>query len=843
MFIISFILENCKIIIFLQCFTHRHLGWKIRVVDECDATDAEESRVVETLALPDDLMGEESIQVQSRLRPESKFLDQRKKFQKIINTKQNYNDFSSNKGDSGLSGEVYPEPSRNYLHPSGHEYELPISKVQIKEVIEAVESLEDQMKNEIKRNTTYPQKISQYQVHEDVEEFVPEQPIREGDEYVVETAKLPETFLLPPNQKPQTLHNVLRPNSQNKPMGNMRPPFRRPTPPEIKLRRPFPMHPKGNSPYPLSMPNQHGSYGMSKNPNKHHNNRPPSNMNRPQQSNVPPMKAMPQMPPPKPVYNQGPPKHAPKIPNNSAQSIIIGKPGHNNIVVPAQSQTLSLGHTDIIANQVVKSQITLPGSNDAVAPHSVPQIFFNKPGQIILGKPMDHPKPLDQQMLQNKPQSVYTVRVSSTPSPEVYRYSSTMRTRTNENHQHSHSHTQNEMKSSDFIGESTETSSFAPAQNTGFKPDSIVIESGFKPIIREPLMASEDKIAEYDNNHANRREDTDVEEDYEEAPQYINSNHAYPSDKITQSFEPMFIPSPPDHLLSNNDRTKEVFPSNHAKEDRPHPVYIKTESELNALFGKKNMDRESPTDMVMESDKLTPQYLPPAPKIPKEHSQQITADQTFTTYDGKTISAATLTSVPEVNKGNTKLFSSKLPANTELLLKTPQFGPFKGEIPPVVADHIKTDTANVPVPVFTNTRSTHLKLVNSVHKQISPELFDLKGEGSEKHEEKVENEPSKEENKEDDKEDDKEEDEEEEEEEYEEDGLENEESKRRKRDTKAAQFEMGKIEEGTTDINRKDSDAINHVDFEIMSSDTTSITNNTQVLTYVIILILLKRFF
>ncbi|XP_072933171.1 protein Skeletor, isoforms B/C isoform X3 [Epargyreus clarus] len=54
--------KNTPDTVYYQCFTHRYLGWKINVLDECDATEAEESRVVETVALPADLMGEESIQ-------------------------------------------------------------------------------------------------------------------------------------------------------------------------------------------------------------------------------------------------------------------------------------------------------------------------------------------------------------------------------------------------------------------------------------------------------------------------------------------------------------------------------------------------------------------------------------------------------------------------------------------------------------------------------------------------------------------------------------------------------------------------------------------------------------
>lgn len=789
-----------------QCFTHRYLGWKIRVVDECDEPDVEESRVLETVALPPspaageregeaDLQGEDSIQVQSRAKPDNS-LDPRKKLAKIINTNTNYDNFSST---SGLTGEVYKN------QPHREEYELPVSSGQIQEVIQTVESIESQMQEEQRRNHSRPQ----YQVHEHVREaFLPERPVREDDEYSVEPARTPDSYFLPPNQKPLTLQSVLRPTGPKPPNGsNMRPQFRRPVPPEIKLRRPPPMYQKINNGYPLPMPthqNHHGPHTIQKKPQKYPMNRLPPNIGRPPMGNIPPMKSMPPLHS-KPQMNQGPLKYqGPKL-GNPVQSVIMGKPapGHVQLPVPTKSQTLSLGQTDIIANQVVKSQITLPGaidgmpqqnfdsiphlgfdtilqhSFDSIAQHNTPQNFL-KPGQvgqIILGKPMDNPVPLDQQMSPNKPHNM--MKTPPTPPPQHYP-STTLRIKLNNDYQK-----YNEIKSSDFIGESQEASTLQPAINTGFKPDSIVVESGFKPIIREPLMAEEDRITdglESNSNrqtNINRREDTDVEEDYEESPQII-TNHAFPSDRITQSFEPMFIPSPEDHMLPSvqsmpsvptvptDDMTKEVFPKNHAKEDRPHPVYVKTETELNALFGKMNMEKEVP-DMMMESDRVSPQYLPPDPKLPKEHSQKLSDEETFTTYDGKTVSAASLTSVPDANKTMSKLFSSKLPANTALLLRTPQFGPFKGEIPPPVDDQIAKDSAKLP-----DMRTTKLKLVN-VNKPDKVELDDLKADGSEIQEvtEKLENV-------------------EEEEEEYED----NEEDvkRRRKRASKAAQFERGEVE-------------------------------------------------
>ncbi|XP_075986894.1 DM13 and DOMON_DOH domain-containing protein skeletor isoform X2 [Anticarsia gemmatalis] len=54
--------KNTPNTVYYQCFTHRHLGWKINVLDECDVTEGAESRIVERLALPDDMQPADSVQ-------------------------------------------------------------------------------------------------------------------------------------------------------------------------------------------------------------------------------------------------------------------------------------------------------------------------------------------------------------------------------------------------------------------------------------------------------------------------------------------------------------------------------------------------------------------------------------------------------------------------------------------------------------------------------------------------------------------------------------------------------------------------------------------------------------
>lgn len=788
------------------------------MLDECDVEEGAESRIIERVVAPDDMVSMESVQVQTRVTPGNNFINERKKAQKIINTKTNYDNFSSFKGSSGLTGEVYPDSERPY----GQEFELPISNGQIEDVIRAVETLEHKMKDDYKRNTT------QYQVTEDVKEmFLPEQPVREDDEYSIDSPKIQQNYFLPSNQKPLTLQSVLHPNGHNKPVGNMRPPFRRPVPPEIKLRRPPPpMYQKGT--YPLSMPNHHNMHGPAKkSPPKMVPNRLPSNANRPPSTmdrlpptmdrpplpmnrgtSIPPMKTIHAQHPSKSKYNQIT-KLIPKNQSTSLshlQTIIMGKPSmiQTTLPLPPQSQKVNLGQSDIIASHVVKSQIMLPGANDAVAQQSVKQTYLNVPGQIILGKPMDNPMPLDQQMMQTKQ---YSLQRSSTPLPSHVQ--STQRIHITSDYNQT---LQNEIRSSDFIGESADAPLIPPAVNTGFKPDSIVVESGFKPIIREPLMAGEDRIAdEYDSLGSNRREDTDIQEDYEEPPQIVSSKHKYPSDQLTETFEPMFIPSPEDHLLSTNDRTKEIFPPNHAKEDRPHPVYVKTKNELNALFSKKNLEKDITADLVMESDRISPHYLPPDPKLPKEHYQKLLNEETFTTYDGKTVSGATLTSVPEAKPP--KLFSAKLPANTKELLKTPQFGPFRGEIPPPIEEHVTSDDkSNI------NVRMTNLKLVKEQKSKDDPEGEIKTTNSSAKAQLNVTDPP----------------DEYEEVEEYEEDQVDEDLKKRVKRDTKDTTFDLGQVEEVSQTNGH--SKPVNQVNPEILRSTGTASNTRISRVTHIVLL-------
>ncbi|KAI8117583.1 isoforms D/E, Protein Skeletor, partial [Lucilia cuprina] len=86
-----------------------------------------------------------------------------------------------------------------------------------------------------------------------------------------------------------------------------------------------------------------------------------------------------------------------------------------------------------------------------------------------------------------------------------------------------------------------ELATMKPAVNEGFKPDTVVVESGFKPILRQDGPMPPPEVVE---QIASRREDPglEIDEAMETDTLFLTSQQQ----TQTQNFEPMFIPSPPD---------------------------------------------------------------------------------------------------------------------------------------------------------------------------------------------------------------------------------------------------------------------------------------------------------
>ncbi|KAL7731006.1 hypothetical protein ACLKA6_014229 [Drosophila palustris] len=89
-----------------------------------------------------------------------------------------------------------------------------------------------------------------------------------------------------------------------------------------------------------------------------------------------------------------------------------------------------------------------------------------------------------------------------------------------------------------------EIASMRPAINQGFKPDSVVVESGFRPIMRNDGTGVQ-LPPELIEQVAHRREDagTEIDEVMETDTLFLTAQQG---GSETQSFEPMFIPSPLD---------------------------------------------------------------------------------------------------------------------------------------------------------------------------------------------------------------------------------------------------------------------------------------------------------
>ncbi|KOC59250.1 Protein Skeletor, isoforms B/C [Habropoda laboriosa] len=187
------------------------------------------------------------------------------------------------------------------------------------------------------------------------------------------------------------------------------------------------------------------------------------------------------------------------------------------------------------------------------------------------------------------------------------------------------------------------TTPMKPARNTGFNPDSIVIESGFKPIVR-----SVEKTLDV----AQKRHSEKMEHEEEIRGQNRKSN---------DNFEPVFIPSPPVPTVDTVKKSKKKI--SNAK-SRPGEV----------------------DDMEMAADGVNAYYLPPVPSAISNDPSPPSSSEVLVTFDGKRLKdfslARSLSGIGEHSK-------SKL--SSDSLSRTPQFGKFKGELPPLIPGDVRSD--------------------------------------------------------------------------------------------------------------------------------------------------------
>lgn len=203
------------------------------------------------------------------------------------------------------------------------------------------------------------------------------------------------------------------------------------------------------------------------------------------------------------------------------------------------------------------------------------------------------------------------------------------------------------------------------AANTGFKADTIIVESGFQPIRREDNFKTipEESFEESDEiNHGpltsiSRRSDTFDEssefEDFEEPKSTF--------------FEPMFIPSPLDGMAL--------------------PLVNNTESQSDSMVA----DASERQDIF---------YLPPNE-----------LKRSAVSYDAKAILDTSLLNDPSPSQNDFVKLSSK---TKQFIKDTPQFAPFKGEIPSDLMLQLSASRNHSPVvtkdkPSFISTKLSAVK--------------------------------------------------------------------------------------------------------------------------------------
>lgn len=226
----------------------------------------------------------------------------------------------------------------------------------------------------------------------------------------------------------------------------------------------------------------------------------------------------------------------------------------------------------------------------------------------------------------------------------------------------------------------TNTPRFRPAINTGFHPESVVIESGFRPIVTKEF---EKRVSE---DEEEPEDDVGV---IQTLPENVQS-----SQSLTQTFEPMFIPSPLDNSVNKKNHSSKISKRRFQipKKSPPNMIVIVKEGRSN------NQDEVLSDDgdpMVMAAERIQSYYLPPdgrktkpVGKARKATSIDIPPGQVIT-YDGKTVSGTSLAApVSAPNR-----FAERSSQANRLRL-SPQFGPFRGEKPPLNPSNVKI--ASIP---------------------------------------------------------------------------------------------------------------------------------------------------
>lgn len=281
------------------------------------------------------------------------------------------------------------------------------------------------------------------------------------------------------------------------------------------------------------------------------------------------------------------------------------------------------------------------------------------------------------------------------------------------------------------------------AVNTGFNPHSVVVEGGFKPIITSNNVGAQDRSAEDNETQEIKKKPEAGENKTEEAviaavgPEVVEvvaveeRNDNPFQGQEPETFEPMFIPSPPDRNAARNASKKPILaeeltpPVAHVNRQsmqphrrnghpfmviRPRPGLVTRPLFPNNILPPFRIPIRggSPTFRYQQSDGDTEDETPMAAE--RMDSYLSPGDSSITpsvvvTYDGKSVTS----SIP---LAPVAIQNIRHPAGTaDLIRGTPQFAPFQGEIPPPVPDLISPE--NIP----------QLSKENQQQAQTLPDMF------------------------------------------------------------------------------------------------------------------------
>lgn len=223
----------------------------------------------------------------------------------------------------------------------------------------------------------------------------------------------------------------------------------------------------------------------------------------------------------------------------------------------------------------------------------------------------------------------------------------------------------------------------SPQHGIGFKPDSVIIESGFTPIMRRRNDETTENDQEQDSEGVISARDADGEYDeYVDQKQRRNDRledteleHTAAPELLIKTFEPMFIPSPPDSTNATR---------------------IAGGQKKRLVDDLQYMEVEDGEDKMAMADGTNAYYLPPdSNQRIKGKSTKLFPAGTVVSFDGKEVHDTSLVKVGSTPHMPRRIDGSIMASisSTEQLMHLPQYVPFKGEIPPLTPELMRPQAA------------------------------------------------------------------------------------------------------------------------------------------------------